>query len=130
QATMTVSAQCNRVNVADGHFASVRVKLGRSARLEEIKDAFVSFSSLPQQLGLHSAPAQPILVVEEPDRPQPKLDRDAGDGMSITIGRLQADTVLDYRFVVLSHNTIRGAAGAAVLNAEMLIAKGLLTIPG
>ena len=129
-ATMTVSAQCNRVNVADGHFASVRVKLGRSARLEEIKDAFVTFSSLPQQLGLHSAPSQPILLLEEPDRPQPKLDRDAGNGMSITIGRLQADTVLDYRFVVLSHNTIRGAAGAAVLNAEMLIAKGLLTIPG
>lgn len=128
-AMMEVSAQCNRVNVADGHFASVRVKLSQPATLEEIKDAFVSFSSLPQQLGLHSAPAQPILVLDDLDRPQPKLDRDAGKGMSITVGRLQADTVLDYRFVVLSHNTIRGAAGAAVLNAEMLIAKGLLSAP-
>lgn len=124
-AKIEVSAQCNRVNVADGHFASVRIKLGRPASLAEIKDAFVSFSPLPQQLRLHSAPAHPILVLDESDRPQPKLDRDAGDGMSITIGRLQTDTVLDYRFVVLSHNTIRGAAGAAILNAELLIAKGI-----
>jgi aspartate-semialdehyde dehydrogenase len=126
-AKIQVSAQCNRVNVADGHFASVRVKLGRSASLNEVHEAFASYKSLPQQLGLHSAPSQPIVVRAEADRPQPKLDRDAGDGMTITVGRLQADTVLDYRFVVLSHNTVRGAAGAAVLNAELLIAKGILT---
>ena len=126
-AKIQVSAQCNRVNVADGHFASVRVKLGRSASLNEVHEAFASYKSLPQQLGLHSAPSQPIVVRSEADRPQPKLDRDAGDGMTITVGRLQADTVLDYRFVVLSHNTVRGAAGAAVLNAELLIAKGILT---
>lgn len=125
-AKIDVSAQCNRVNVADGHFGAVRVKLERSASLEAIYDAFVSFSSLPQQMRLHSAPAHPILMRTECDRPQPKLDRDAGNGMSITIGRLQPDSVLDYRFVVLSHNTIRGAAGAAVLNAELLIAKGIL----
>lgn len=125
-AEIQVSAQCNRVNVADGHFASVRVGLGNAASLQEIRDAFTSFASLPQQLKLHSAPPHPIMVRDELDRPQPKLDRDAGNGMSITIGRLQTDPVLDYRFVVLSHNTIRGAAGAAILNAELLIAKGIL----
>jgi aspartate-semialdehyde dehydrogenase len=126
-AKIQISAQCNRVNVADGHFASVRVKLGRSASLAEVNEAFASYKSLPQQLNLHSAPNEPIVVRDEPDRPQPKLDRDAGKGMTITIGRLQPDTVLDYRFMVLSHNTIRGAAGAAVLNAELLIAKGILS---
>jgi aspartate-semialdehyde dehydrogenase len=85
-----------------------------------------SFRSLPQELGLHSAPATPIVVRDEQDRPQPKLDRDAGQGMAITIGRLRPDSVLDYRFVALSHNTIRGAAGAAILNAELLIALGHL----
>ncbi|HKR59875.1 MAG TPA: aspartate-semialdehyde dehydrogenase [Pyrinomonadaceae bacterium] len=126
-ANINASAQCNRVNVADGHFASVRLTLGRTASLDEVRDAFATFQSLPQELELHSAPAYPILVRDEPDRPQPKLDRDAGNGMSITIGRLQPDSVFDYRFVTLSHNTIRGAAGAAVLNAELLIAKGILT---
>jgi aspartate-semialdehyde dehydrogenase len=87
-----------------------------------VRDALTSFRSLPQELGLHSAPATPIVVRDEQDRPQPKLDRDAGNGMTITIGRLKPDTVFDYRFVVLSHNTIRGAAGAAILNAELLIA--------
>ena len=88
--------------------------------------ALESFQSLPQELGLYSAPRAPIVVRDEVDRPQPKLDRDAGNGMTITIGRLMPDTVLDYRFVVLSHNTIRGAAGAAILNAELLIALGHL----
>jgi aspartate-semialdehyde dehydrogenase len=126
-APMAVSAQCHRVNVADGHMAAVRVKLARKAELNDLRDALASFSSLPQELGLHSAPRYPIVVRDEPDRPQPKLDRDAGNGMTITIGRLMSDTVLDYRFVVLSHNTIRGAAGAAILNAELLIALGHLT---
>ena len=124
-AKIKISAQCNRVNVADGHFASVRVGLGRPASLAEVREAFASYQSLPQQLKLHSAPAQPIVVRDEPDRPQPKLDRDAGNGMSITIGRLRPDSVFDFLFVVLSHNTIRGAAGAAILNAELLIAKGI-----
>lgn len=125
-APMKVSAQCHRVNVADGHMAAVRVKLTRQAGLKELRESFESFRSLPQELGLHSAPASPIVVRDEPDRPQPKLDRDAGQGMSITIGRLLPDSVLDYRFVALSHNTIRGAAGAAILNAELLIALGHL----
>jgi aspartate-semialdehyde dehydrogenase len=123
---MAVSAQCHRVNVADGHMAAVRVKLARKPELKELHETFVSFSSLPQELGLFSAPRTVIVMRSEQDRPQPKLDRDAGKGMTITIGRLMADAVLDYRFVVLSHNTVRGAAGAAILNAELLIAKGLL----
>ena len=128
-APMAVSAQCHRVNVADGHMAAVRVKLARKAALKELQEALESFHSLPQELGLYSAPATPIVVRDEPDRPQPKLDRDAGNGMTITIGRLLPDSVLDYKFVVLSHNTIRGAAGAAILNAELLIATKRLTLP-
>jgi aspartate-semialdehyde dehydrogenase len=123
---MAVSAQCHRVNVADGHMAAVRVKLARSATLDDVRESLTSFRSLPQELGLYSAPVTPIVVRDEQDRPQPKLDRDAGNGMTITVGRLKPDTVLDYRFVVLSHNTIRGAAGAAILNAELLVALGHL----
>jgi aspartate-semialdehyde dehydrogenase len=126
-ASMAVSAQCHRVNVADGHMAAVRVKLERKPELPALREALESFRSLPQELRLHSAPAAPIVVRDEEDRPQPKLDRDAGKGMTITIGRLMADAVLDYRFVALSHNTIRGAAGAAILNAELLIALDYLT---
>ena len=125
-APMAVSAQCHRVNVADGHMAAVRVKLARKATLADVRESLRSFRSLPQELGLHSAPATPIVVRDEQDRPQPKLDRDTGNGMTITIGRLKPDSVFDYRFVVLSHNTIRGAAGAAILNAELLIASNYL----
>jgi aspartate-semialdehyde dehydrogenase len=121
-APMAVSAQCHRVNVADGHMAAVRVKFTRKPAPAELREAFASFRSLPQELGLYSAPATPIVVRDEEDRPQPKLDRDAGNGMTITVGRLRPDSVLDYRFIALSHNTIRGAAGAAILNAELLIA--------
>ena len=123
---MAVSAQCHRVNVADGHMAAVRVKFARKPAIDELRESLISFRSLPQELGLYSAPANPIVVRDEEDRPQPKLDRDAGNGMTITAGRLRPDSVLDYRFVVLSHNTIRGAAGAAILNAELLIALGHL----
>jgi aspartate-semialdehyde dehydrogenase len=127
QAPLSVSAQCNRVNVSDGHMAAVRVKLLHPATIDEVRDALASFTARPQELRLHSAPERPIIVREEVDRPQPRLDRDAGNGMSVTVGRLQPDNVLDYRFVALSHNTIRGAAGAAILNAELLIATGILT---
>ena len=126
EAPMKVSAQCHRVNVSDGHLAAVRVKFKDKPPLNDVKQALSSFSGLPQELKLHSAPEQVIIVREEKDRPQPRLDRDAGNGMSITIGRLQPDNVLDYRFVVLSHNTIRGAAGAAILNAELMLAMGKL----
>jgi aspartate-semialdehyde dehydrogenase len=124
---MTVSAQCNRVNVSDGHMASIRVKLERAASIDDIRAALASFTSEPQKLKLHSAPERPIIVRSENDRPQPRLDRDSGNGMTVSVGRIMADKVLDYRFVALGHNTIRGAAGAAILNAELLAARGYLT---
>jgi aspartate-semialdehyde dehydrogenase len=123
-APFPVSAQCHRVNVMDGHLAAVRVKLGRPAKLAELEEAFSTFRGVPQELRLRSAPEHPIVVRDEPDRPQPRLDRDAGDGMSVTVGRIAEDAVLGHRFVALSHNTIRGAAGAAILNAELLVARG------
>jgi len=128
-AEFAVSAQCHRVNVVDGHLAAVRVKLARAAEPAELREAFASFTGLPQELHLPSAPERPILVRDEPDRPQPRLDRDAGGGMSISVGRIARDGVLGHRFVALSHNTIRGAAGAAILNAELLLAQGYLEGP-
>src|SRR2546422_9657464 len=125
-ATFAVSAQCHRVNVVDGHVAAVRGKLDRAAEPGELREAWASFSGLPQALRLPTAPERPIIVRDEPDRPQPRLDRDAGRGMSVTVGRIARDSVLGHRFVALSHNTIRGAAGAAILNAELLLAKGYL----
>src|SRR5437899_2129690 len=107
-AEMKMSAQCNRVNVTDGHMASIRVKLARPASLDDIRQALASFTSEPQQLKLHSAPEKPIIVRNENDRPQPRLDRDSGNGMSVTVGRITSDNALDYRFVTLGHNTIRG----------------------
>ena len=125
-APVAVSAQCHRVNVSDGHMAALRVKLMKLADVEDVKTALSAFTAIPQELKLHSAPEFPIIVRDEPDRPQSRLDRDAGNGMSVTIGRILPDNVLDFRFVALSHNTIRGAAGAAILNAELLISTGLL----
>jgi len=125
-APFPVSAQCHRVNVADGHMVAVRVKLARRATVEQIREALASYCSIPQKLNLRTAPKHPVLVRDEKDRPQPRMDRDAGGGMSVTVGRIHPDNVLDYRFVVLGHNTIRGAAGAAILNLELLNARGLL----
>ncbi len=122
KANFTVSAQCFRVHVIDGHTASVRVKLRRTSTLEDVFEAMKSFPSL----NLYSSPKHFIDVCDEPSRPQPRLDRDTGKGMTITVGRLFPDNIFDYRFVSLSHNTVRGAAGSAVLNAELLIDKGIL----
>lgn len=122
KADFTVSAQCFRVNVIDGHTASVRVNLNQTATLEDITDAMVNFPSL----GLYSSPEHFIQISDEPSRPQPRLDRDNGNGMTITVGRLFPDNVFDYRFVALSHNTVRGAAGSAILNAELLISEGII----
>ena len=127
EAAFAVSAQCHRVNVADGHMVALRVKLARPATIDQVREALASYRSVPQELGLFTAPERPVIVREENDRPQPRLDRDAGGGMSVTVGRLFPDSVMDYRFVVLGHNTIRGAAGAAILNAELLQARGLLS---
>jgi aspartate-semialdehyde dehydrogenase len=117
-----VSAQCFRVDVLDGHTASVRVNLKETATLEDVVDAMERFPSLK----LHSSPEKFIEVLDEPSRPQPRLDRDNGNGMTITVGRIFPDNVFDYRFVALSHNTVRGAAGSAILNAELLIDKGII----
>jgi aspartate-semialdehyde dehydrogenase len=125
-APFRVSAQCNRVPVQDGHLESVRVKLRRTATVEEVIEAFRSFTGLPQELKLPTAPARPLIVRSEKDRPQPRLDRDAENGMATVIGRISRDTIFDFKFTLISHNTIRGAAGAALLNAELLVAKNLL----
>lgn len=122
KADFSVSAQCFRVNVVDGHMAAVRLNLEQNGSLEELKKAMTSFPSL----GLYSSPRRFIKVSDEPSRPQPRLDRNQGDGMTITVGRLFPDNLFDYRFVSLSHNTLRGAAGTAVLNAELLIDKNLI----
>lgn len=122
KADFTLSAQCFRVHVIDGHTASVRVNLKKPSTLEDIVGAMKSFPSL----ALHSSPKRFISVSDEPSRPQPRLDRENGDGMTITVGRVFPDNVFDYRFVSLSHNTVRGAAGSAILNAELLIDKGII----
>lgn len=119
-----ISAHTNRVLVEDGHLECVSVELEKRATPAEAAEALASFRSLPQELKLPFAPAQPILVTSERDRPQPRLDRDAGNGMSAVVGRLRPCEVFDLKFLVLSHNTIRGAAGAAILNAEIMKAQG------
>jgi aspartate-semialdehyde dehydrogenase len=118
-----ISASCNRVAVEDGHTESVSVKLGnklgRAVTHEDILAAWADFRPLAGQ-GLPTAPEQPIQWVPQHDRPQPRLDRNRGNGMAVTVGRLRPCGVLDWKFTALSHNTIRGAAGAAILNAELL----------
>ncbi len=125
-AEFTISAQCNRVNVRDGHLEAISVRLRREASAEEITEAWQAFRGLPQELGLPSAPEQPIIVRPERDRPQPRLDRDAGKGMAVTIGRLRPCPLLGWKFLALVHNTIRGAAGAAILDAELMKVQGYL----
>ncbi len=126
-APFSMTAHCNRVAVEDGHTESVSVKLGQKAEPEEIISAFNAFRSAPQELQLPFAPVQPLVYDDTPDRPQPRFDVDRGHGMTVSIGRLRPCGVLDYKFTVLSHNTIRGAAGAALLNAELLKAQGYLS---
>ena len=125
-APFAMSAQCNRVAVEDGHTESVSIRLKKKAQAEEIIAAWNDFRAEPQQLKLPSAPAQPVIYLNSVDRPQPRLDVDSGGGMTTSVGRLRKCNVLDWKFTVLSHNTIRGAAGAALLNAELLKAKGYL----
>ena len=125
-ATFAMSAQCNRVAVEDGHTESVSIRLKSRAKPEEMIAAWNSFRGEPQKLQLPSAPKNPVVYFGAPDRPQPRFDIDLGAGMTTAVGRLRPCGVLDWKFTVLSHNTIRGAAGAAVLNAELLKAKGYL----
>ncbi|GBD22032.1 Aspartate-semialdehyde dehydrogenase 2 [bacterium HR28] len=125
-APLTLSAHCNRVPVRDGHMETVSLKLSRPATPSEIAEVLRSFRARPQELELPSAPRQPIVVLDQPDRPQPVLDRDAERGMASVVGRIRPCSVFDVRFVVLGHNTIRGAAGASVLNAELFYREGWL----
>jgi aspartate-semialdehyde dehydrogenase len=129
-AAFAMSAQCNRVAVEDGHTESIAVRLRSKAKPEGIIAAWNEYQSEPQELKLPSAPKQPVVYLEATDRPQPRFDVDMGAGMTTVVGRLRPCGVLDWKFTVLSHNTIRGAAGAAVLNAELLKAKGYLDADG
>ncbi len=123
----TISAQCIRVPVSDGHMAAVFVGFDKKPGKDEILAAWRDYAGKPQRLALPSAPSPFLRYFEDDSRPQTRLDRDAGDGQAITIGRLRPDALFDWRFVALSHNTVRGAAGGAVLTAELLAAEGYLT---
>jgi aspartate-semialdehyde dehydrogenase len=125
-APLKLSAHCNRVAVEDGHTESVSMKLGKSAQPDDIIDTWEEFRCFAQKLNLPTAPERPVIYERAPDRPQPRLDRDRGRGMSAVVGRLRPCNIFDWKFTVLSHNTIRGAAGAAILNGELLKAQGYL----
>lgn len=127
RAEMRVSAHCHRVPTLEGHLEAVSVELGRPVAAAEAAEALRGFRGDAAALGLPSSPDAPVLVREEADRPQPRLDRDAGGGMSAVVGRIRPCAVLTLRFEVLSHNTMRGAAGGALLNAELLVRKGLVS---
>jgi aspartate-semialdehyde dehydrogenase len=122
-----ISAQCIRVPASDGHMAAVFVRFDQKPSPEQIIDCWKKAAGKPQQLKLPSAPVPYLTYFSEDNRPQTRLDRDAGNGMGITIGRLRPDPIYDYKFVCLSHNTVRGAAGGAVLTAELLAAENHIT---
>jgi aspartate-semialdehyde dehydrogenase len=121
-----VSAHTNRVPVVDGHTETVSVALEQKPSLEALRAAIDGFAGEPQRLGLPSAPERPLLYLDQPNRPQPRFDAGRGRGMTVSVGRLRPCGVLDWKFVALGHNTVRGAAGASVLNAELMQAQGLL----
>ena len=123
-ASPSITAQCLRVACSDGHMAAVFVSFDKKPSIDEIKEKWASFAGEPQKFDLPSAPKQFLRYFEEPDRPQTRLDRNLENGMAVSIGRLREDTQYDYKFVCLSHNTLRGAAGGGVLLAELLAAKG------
>jgi aspartate-semialdehyde dehydrogenase len=125
-APVLVSAHCNRVATREGHLECASIELGRDVESAEIIAAWQSYTPEPQKLGLPSAPEQALIYRTEADRPQTLRDRDAGHGMTVTLGRLRRCPILGYKFVVLGHNTIRGAAGGSVLNAELCVHKGLI----
>ena len=121
-----MSAHCNRVAVVDGHTVTVSVEFSSKPSLADVRAAFDTFTSLPQQRQLPSAPPRPVIYMEEANRPQPRKDAERERGMAAFVGRLRTCPVFDYKFVALGHNTIRGAAGAAVLNAELMQSEGML----
>ena len=121
-ADFKLSASCHRVPVIDGHTEAVFVELDDDFDINDVKEKMANFKALPQKLNLFSAPENPVIVKEEIDRPQPRMDRNAGNGMSVSVGRLRKDQAFDnsFKYVLVGHNTIRGAAGASVLNAELI----------
>jgi aspartate-semialdehyde dehydrogenase len=121
-----VSAHCNRVAVVDGHTETVSIEFASKPSREELLDALSSFTALPQERKLPSAPPYPVIYMEQPDRPQPRRDVERENGMTTFVGRLRPCPALDWKFVAMGHNTVRGAAGAAVLNAELMYSEGLL----
>jgi aspartate-semialdehyde dehydrogenase len=121
-----VSAHCNRVAVVDGHTVTVSVEFSSKPTEADLRRAIDTFTAVPQQRQLPSAPPRPVIYMEEANRPQPRKDAERDRGMTASIGRLRVCPVLDYKFVALTHNTIRGAAGAAVLNAELMHSEGML----
>ena len=125
-ADFALSAQCNRVLVEDGHTESISVSLKSKATVEDLLEAWRKFRALPQERRLPSAPERPIVVRSERDRPQPKFDAQTEGGMATVIGRVRPCPVLHFKYIALSHNTIRGAAGAALLNAELMKSEGYL----
>jgi aspartate-semialdehyde dehydrogenase len=125
-ADFVISSSCNRVHVKDGHLESVFVKLDQNPSLQEVEEAFKRFKGEPQRLKLPSAPENPIVVRKEQNRPQPRFDRDEGKGMSVSVGRLRKDPIMTLKYICLGHNTIRGGAGAGILSAELMVAKGLV----
>jgi len=125
---LPISAHCNRVAVFDGHTECVSVRLSRKADEQAVIDAWQGFTAEPQRLQLPSAPENPIRYFSEDRYPQPRLHRDSGKGMTVSVGRLRKCPLLDYKFVLLSHNTIRGAAGGAILNAELLVKQELVPL--
>ncbi len=127
-AEFAMSAQCNRVPVRDGHTECVSIRFRQTASPDEVIAAFEEFRAKPQELELPSAPKQPVVVRREHNRPQPNLDRDTERGMASVVGRVRFCAVLGTKFVVLGHNTIRGAAGASILNAELFKVDGLLPV--
>ncbi|MBQ1735439.1 MAG: aspartate-semialdehyde dehydrogenase, partial [Lachnospiraceae bacterium] len=122
-----ISAQCYRVAVQEGHTAAVSVKFDRKPTKEEMLEAWKNYKGAPQELDLPHAPKQFLQYIDEDNRPQPALDAKFEGGMGVSIGRLREDPIFDYKFTCLSHNTLRGAAGGAMLSAELLYKKGYLT---
>ncbi|MBU2584485.1 MAG: aspartate-semialdehyde dehydrogenase [Bacteroidetes bacterium] len=123
---LKISAQCNRVPVLDGHLECIQVKLKNKTKINEIKNAWLTFLGEPQKLRLPSAPLKPLYYFDEDRYPQPRIHRNIENGMAVSIGRLREDPLFDYKFVILSHNTNRGAAGGSILCAELIKAKGYI----
>lgn len=121
-----VSAACNRVPVKDGHLVAVSVEFASKPAESDLLEAFANWRGVPQEKNLPSAPKQPVIYMTEPDRPQPRRDAEREKGMAVFVGRLRECPVLDWKFIALGHNTVRGAAGAAVLNGELMVSLGLL----